>query len=58
MTPVEVRLFESQAVVSATLIARFDKQVDNGAHQKKTAQNICTTFLLNDTSEARTIAVA
>ena len=35
-----------------------DKQVDNCAHQKKTAQNICTIFLLNDTSEARTIAVA
>jgi hypothetical protein len=36
----------------------LEEQVDNGAHQKKTAQNICTTFLLNDTSEARTIAVA
>jgi len=35
-----------------------DGQVDNGPHQKSTAQNICTTFLLNDTSEARTIAVA
>jgi hypothetical protein len=63
MTPVEVKLLQIQAISARvsddsyqSTIRPSDKKA--GAHQKNTAQNICTTFLLNDISEARTIGVA
>lgn len=43
---------------SYRLTNRMLDQAKRSTHQKKTAQIICTSFLLNDTSEARTIGVA